>query len=508
MEATLRICSSLDIERALWTCLRYLEAFMPVNTMGLHVYDYGLGCVDSIARAGCAGGESLASRIQLPKGLQEAVKESWVNGVHYVERFGDHEVMRLVAEAFQLDNGSGIVMELMLEGEELGLVSVINDSGEPFDDAHLELIKLLNKPFAVALSNALRYRELGRIKDLIADDNRYLQDELRSIAGEQVVGAEAGLKPVMTLVRQVADLDSPVLLLGETGTGKEVVANAIHNMSGRKNGPFIKMNCGAIPETLIDSELFGHEKNAFTGALGMKRGRFERAHRGTIFLDEIGELPLKAQVRLLRVLQEKELERVGGSGPIKIDVRVIAATHRDLEGMLERGGFREDLYFRIKVFPITIPPLRSRKGDIPVLTQHFIQKLSREMKLDHRPELAPHAMDRLLAYGWPGNVRELGNAIERALIMSRGGPLNFSELQAAPPPPETTTEPYRDGENDSLDLVMARHIEKVLHRCGGKIGGPRGAAAVLGLHPNTLRHRMRKLGIAFGRRAAGGPTRK
>ncbi len=244
----------------------------------------------------------------------------------------------------------------------------------------LQLIGTINEPFAVALTNSLRYRELQKLRDLLADDNRYLQDELRRMVGEDVIGADFGLKSVMDLVRQVAPLDSPVLLLGETGSGKEVIANAIHKASLRRQAPFIKVNCGAIPPTLMDSELFGHEKGAFTGALSQKRGRIERANTGTLFLDEIGELSLEAQVRLLRVLQEKEIERVGGSGPIAVDIRIIAATHRNLEKMMRIGAFREDLYFRLRVFPIAIPPLRSRMMDLPALVQYFIQKKTREMK--------------------------------------------------------------------------------------------------------------------------------
>ena len=218
--------------------------------------------------------------------------------------------------------------------------------------------------------------------------------------------------------------------MGETGVGKEVIANAIHNLSLRSNGPFIRVNCGAIPPTLMDSELFGHEKGAFTGALFQKRGRFERADGGTIFLDEIGELPLEAQVRLLRVLQEKEIERVGGTETIQVDIRVIAATHRNLDQMLAEGRFREDIYFRLRVFPIAIPPLRLRPEDIPVLVQHFIQKKCREMKTVKIPSLAPGALDRLMLYNWPGNVRELENAVERELIVNKGSLLSFDDLDA------------------------------------------------------------------------------
>ncbi len=239
-----------------------------------------------------------------------------------------------------------------------------------------------------------------KLKDLLADDNRYLHGELRRLSGDEIVGANFGLKDVMHKVQQVATLDSPVLLLGETGTGKDVIANAIHYSSSRSDGPFVSINCGAIPDTLIDSELFGHEKGAFTGALSQKRGRFERAEKGTIFLDEIGELPLQAQVRLLKVLQSKEIERVGGVKIITLDIRIIAATNRNLEEIIKLHQFREDLWFRLNVFPIWIPPLRERRSDIPALLQHFISMKAKELKLPAIPTLSHASIDPLLKSPW------------------------------------------------------------------------------------------------------------
>jgi len=307
----------------------------------------------------------------------------------------------------------------------------------------------------------------------------------------------------MEQVRQVTPLNSQVLLLGETGVGKEVIANAIHYSSPRSNGPLIKVNCGAIPENLLDSELFGHEKGAFTGALAKKRGRFERAHTGTIFLDEIGDLPLAAQVRLLRVLETREIERVGGSETISVDVRIIAATNRNLSQMVQTKEFREDLWFRLNVFPITIPPLRLRKADIPALVNYFIERKVREMKLKYRPVSAPKEMERLQHYDWPGNVRELENTVERELIRQQvkgpNDPLrfqNFDDISAV----SVSAEPLFDAENLlKLDEITRIHICRIMEKTNGKIQGDKGAAAILGLHPSTLRHRMRKLGISFGR---------
>jgi transcriptional regulator with GAF, ATPase, and Fis domain len=338
---------------------------------------------------------------------------------------------------------------------------------------------------------------------MLADDNRYLFSELRSVSGDEIIGSDFGLKTVIEMVQQVAHLDSPVLLLGETGTGKEVIANAIHYSSPRRDGPFIKVNCGAIPETLLDSELFGHEKGAFTGAISQKRGRFERANKGTIFLDEIGELPAQAQVRLLRVLQTKEIERVGGTTSIPVDVRIISATNRNLQEMIHSGRFREDLWFRLNVFPIMIPPLRQRRGDIRSLVHHFVDRKSKELKLAERPVLAPGAIDRLVAYDWPGNVRELENVIERALIQHRGGALSFETLLPVSHSGDRT--PIQDsGRNRDLpplDEMTVQHIRQALEMTGGKINGPGGAAQILGIHPNTLRNRMNRLGIPYGRRS-------
>jgi len=261
------------------------------------------------------------------------------------------------------------------------------------------------------------------------------------------------------------------------------------------------VNCGAIPDTLLDSELFGHEKGAFTGAVSQKRGRFERADKGTVFLDEIGELPAQAQVRLLRVLQNKEIERVGGTGYIPVNTRVISATHRNLQEMVGSGQFREDLWFRINVFPIMIPPLRQRKGDIPSLVHHFIHRKSAELKLKERPRLADDAIDRLITYNWPGNVRELENTIERALIQYRAdGPLSFEAILPLADRGKVAREHIHDEPFVSLDEMNAGYIRRSLEKAGGKISGPGGAAQILGINPSTLRKRMNKLGISYRRR--------
>ena len=326
--------------------------------------------------------------------------------------------------------------------------------------------------------------------------------------GHEIVGAKFGLKQVMNRARQVAAMDSPVLILGETGTGKDMIANAIHNSSPRSSGPFVGINCGAIPDSLIDSELFGHEKGAFTGALSQKRGRFERANKGTIFLDEIGELPAAAQVRLLRVLQSREIERVGGVETISLDIRVIAATNRNLEEMVKNRKFREDLWYRLNVFPILVPPLRHRRSDIPSLAQHFIDRKAKELKIAATPTLAGGAIDSLMAYDWPGNVRELENVIERAMILHRGKPLRFDDLGLSPVKPDKGATGVPADEMMELNTLIKDHVQRVLQLTGGKIHGPGGAGEVLGVNPGTLRSKMKKLGIPFREKRIKGKKSK
>ncbi|MGB5986328.1 MAG: sigma 54-interacting transcriptional regulator, partial [Desulfobacterales bacterium] len=380
--ATLRICGSLELATAMGRCLVFIRRYLPASMLCFHLYDRELAIVETVARAGLEKAQAMDLRTPLGERGRRQVEDQRSQRIRLVARMGDDAVAGpVIRQMGDVDeNLAGLVMDLVLDRQFIGTVSVFSEPGRVFAEEHVALMALLNEPFAVALSNSLRYRELTQLRDMLADDNRYLHDELRRMTGEEVIGAEFGLQGVMALVRQVAPLDSPVLLLGETGTGKEVIASALHNMSARRDGPLIRVNCGAIAPSLLDSELFGHEKGAFTGALARKRGRFERAHGGTIFLDEIGELSPEAQVRLLRVLQEREIERIGGAETIELDIRVIAATHRDLEALLAQGRFREDLYFRLRVFPIAIPPLRNRTADIPALVHHFILKKAKDMK--------------------------------------------------------------------------------------------------------------------------------
>jgi transcriptional regulator with GAF, ATPase, and Fis domain len=506
-EATLRICGSLEIEKALWDFFMYIREYIPTDIMYVSIYEHSMRMGEFIAKADIHGGKMVSIKSPFPASTHRQLDE-WITNPHLMpsliiaDRISDHPIMNHLANVFEEPDMSFMSVQPKPEWNILGGLFFGNHSGGKYSDEHGRLVTLLTEPFAIALSNYLRYREVLRLKDMLADDNKYLQDELRQQTSDEIVGAHFGLKQIMEMVGQVAPLTSPVLLLGETGVGKEVIATAIHNLSPRKNGPFIKVNCGAIPESLMDSELFGHEKGAFTGALSQKRGRFERAHGGTIFLDEIGELTPGAQVRLLRVIQEREIDRVGGTELIPLDIRVIVATHRNLESMLEEGTFRKDLYFRLMVFPILIPPLRKRRADIPALVQYFMMKKAREMGLVEIPILAPGSIERLMNYEWPGNVRELQNAVERALILCRKRPLVFDDLGEVALH-STAIVPVIGGEKDfSLEQVTSEAIKRVMEMTGGRVGGEKGAANLLKMNPSTLRSKMRKMGIPFGRKGS------
>jgi formate hydrogenlyase transcriptional activator len=506
-QATLRICGHLEIEKGMSSCLCFLESFIPVETMFLQLYELTRGAMRVIAKATAKQGtridvltpftaeakQSLAMRrIDLEKSLLPDVliinhPESDPIGRTMLESVGE-----------KLDS-SLLIMSLIMDDVPLGGLVLITKGNDRYTDEHARLLSLLKDPFCIAMSNTLKHREVLDLKEMLTDDNQYLIRELLRLSGDEIIGENFGLKGIMELVRQVSPLDSPVLLLGETGVGKDVIANAIHYSSSRREGPFITVNCGAIPDTLMDSELFGYEKGAFTGALSRKRGRFERADKGTIFLDEIGELPPQAQIRLLRVVQSKEIERVGGSRPIPVDVRIIAATHRNLEEMIQSGQFREDLWFRLNVFPVIIPPLRQRKEDIPALVNYLIERKSKALKLIISPKLAVGAVERLMAYRWPGNVRELENVIERELILNRDGPLMFNQIVPTTQKAPLATGPDHENEIFNLDEVISRHIQKVLKMTSGRVHGRDGAAALMGINPSTLRNRMNKLGIPYGR---------
>ena len=396
---------------------------------------------------------------------------------------------------------------LTVEGAAAGLLLVITRSSKPFSREHERVVRELLDPFSTALENDQRLREIGTLREAAEADKLSALSRLgRQTLKDTIVGAELGLKAVMDRVDLVARSDVPVLLLGETGSGKEVVARAIHDRSPRTSGPFLRVNCGAITPELIDSELFGHERGSFTGAISARKGWFERADGGTLLLDEIGELRPAAQVRLLRILQDGSFERVGGERQLHVDVRVVAATHRDLRSMVAERQFREDLWYRIAVFPIRLPPLRERLEDIPALAIHFALRASR--RFGTRPlSPSPEDLSLLSSYAWPGNVRELAAVMDRAVILGDGKHLEVATALGATPTAPTAAAVAPDARAGAevqsglltLNAAAARHIESALAKTGGRIEGPHGAARLLGINPHTLRARMRRLGVDWKR---------
>jgi formate hydrogenlyase transcriptional activator len=408
-------------------------------------------------------------------------------------RFGRADLEALGSEVGGLLLAEGIQsmcsVPLTVHDRRLGTLSIGRLGGEPFTDCDAELLASVASQVAFSVENALAFQEIAELKDRLAAEKVYLEDEIRTEYNfEEIIGQSPALKRVLHQVETVAPTDSAVLICGETGTGKELIARAIHELSRRRERTFVKLNCAAIPTGLLESELFGHERGAFTGAIAQRVGRFELADRGTLFLDEVGDIPLELQPKLLRVLQEQEFERLGSTRTKRVDVRLVAATNRNLEEMVAAGTFRNDLYYRLNVFPITLPPLRERPEDIPPLVRYFVQKFARRMSRSIET-IPADAMAALSRYGWPGNVRELENAVERAVILTTGPALRVlvSEFRdrAVPSSPGSAT----------LEATEREAILRALHESNWVLGGPQGAATRLGLKRTTLQSRIQKLGI-------------
>jgi transcriptional regulator with GAF, ATPase, and Fis domain len=392
----------------------------------------------------------------------------------------------------QLGMKSGIWAPLIHAGVAIGTIAVTSRKEGAFTQREADMLVQVADRVAPAVSNAEVFREIAELRDRLHQEKQYLEDEINlDNRFDEIVGESAGLRYVLKQIETVAPTTATVLIQGETGTGKELLARAIHRLSPRKDSTFIKLNCAAIPAGLVESELFGHEKGAFTGAIARKVGRLELAHEGTLFLDEVGELPMDLQPKLLRALQEREIERIGGTRPIPVNVRLIAATNRDLAQMVQEKQFRSDLYYRLKVFPVFSPPLRERTADIPVLVRHFVETHSRRM--GKVIETIPAAtMKTLTRWPWPGNIRELENFLERAVILTRGPVLYapLAELEMAESMPVA-----QETESPTLQAAEREHILRVLREVHGQIGGDDGAAARLGLKRTTLNSKLKKLGI-------------
>jgi formate hydrogenlyase transcriptional activator len=394
-------------------------------------------------------------------------------------------------------------LPLISRNRAIGTLVLARLRDDAFSEVDINFLSQVANQIALAVENAIAYREIRELKEQLSKEKLYLEDELRAEMNfAQIIGSSASLRKVLKRAETVAPTDSTVLIYGETGTGKELVARAIHDLSPRRAKAFVKLNCAAIPTGLLESELFGHEKGAFTGAIAQRIGRFEVANGGTIFLDEIGEIPLELQTKLLRVLQEREFERLGSSHTLRTDARLIAATNRDLETMVGEQKFRSDLFFRLNVFPIQVPPLRQREGDIPYLVRHFAQQFSRRMK-KFIETIPSHTMDALCRYHWPGNVRELQNLVERAVIISTGPVLDLDVADLQLPKvarPEDRSAipkfPTNAALHDVLQETERQQIREALEECNWVVAGPHGAATRLGMKRSTLQKRVHKLGIA------------
>jgi len=491
LEVTNTLLSNLDITKllaAIGVCVRHVKDF-DYATLALYDSETKMLRLQSVGAA--------PGRDPLPSGTLVPITGS-PDGWAYVS--GKPLILKgFPGEQFPFELGEPLACESVKSGcwvpligrdGPFGTLNLFSRQPGAFSDADLDALLQLGSQIAVALDNALAYRRLADLNARLEKEKRYLEDELRiSNSFAEIVGESRALKLVLKQIETVAPTDSTVLILGETGTGKEQLARAVHDLSPRRHRAFIKVNCASVPAGLLESELFGHEKGAFTGAIAQRIGRFELAHQGTLFLDEVGEIPLDLQPKLLRVLQERQFERLGNSRTITTDVRIVAATNRDLGKLVATGQFRSDLYYRLSVFPVLVPPLRERTEDIPLLVNYFLSRFAKSMgkAIDAVP---PDTMQALIRYPWPGNVRELEHLIERAVILSPGSDLRIPSSELA----------YGDEVLPKASLTMhdveREHIIRVLRETKGKIGGPGGAAERLGMNRTTLNSRLQKLRIS------------
>jgi len=512
LDLTTRITSSLDLREVLRAVAANIREVVHVDAVTISLHDaaadkFRVLAVDFPLGKGVIKEELLVTPSAAARKVMDTFKPVVI---HTRDREVASEVPDLVAaeglKAF-------CSIPLLNRGRFLGILSILRTTETPFTPEDVDFLSRASGQIAIAIENALAYQEISGLKDKLAQEKFYLEEEFRNEMGfEQIIGNSAALKQALQLVETAAPSDSTVLLLGETGTGKELIARAIHDRSRRKQRTFVKLNCAAIPTGLVESELFGHEKGAFTGAIAQKIGRLELADQGTLFLDEVGDIPLEIQPKLLRALQEREFERLGSTHTRKVNLRLVAATNRDLEEMVANKEFRSDLYYRLNVFPIRIPPLRDRREDIPLLVNYFVEKCAKEIQkcIDAVPAAA---MKGLTAWDWPGNIRELENFIERAVLLTRGKSLEvpLAELRKTKNmegSPHTEHRQVEQGAGERTDSQSDKtsvadeytrkqrdQIEQALAACRGRVGGTDGAAARLGMNRTTLLSRMKKFGI-------------
>src|SRR5690348_1068454 len=514
LNLTTKITSSLDLREVL-------------RSIGANIREVIHADAVTVALPDAASGKFRVFAVDFPQGKGSIKEELLVTPSAAVKKaieslkpvlFDTRDRDELEPDPYELAAAEGLKaacnIPLVNRGRALGILSILRTTETPFTSEDVDFLSRASGPIAIAVENALAYREISELKDKLAQEKVYLEEEFRSEMGfEQIIGNSSALKHVLQLVETVAPSDSTVLLLGETGTGKELIARAIHDRSRRRERTLVKLNCAAIPTGLLESELFGHEKGAFTGAITSKIGRLELADQGTLFLDEVGDIPIEIQPKLLRALQEREFERLGSTHTRKVNVRLVAATNRDLEKMVATKEFRSDLFYRLNVFPIRIPPLRERKPDIPLLVSYFVQKFAKQMqkKIESIPT---SVMKALTAWEWPGNVRELENFVERAVILTRGSALaaplaELRKLRTDEPRSaladqddiarivkETISALHgRSGTADDRTQKQRDQIVRTLTEAKGRVGGADGAAAHLRTNRTTLLARMKKFGI-------------
>ncbi|MGS0724895.1 sigma 54-interacting transcriptional regulator [Shewanella sp. 0m-11] len=500
-QATHCLCSSLSLEVALQSYYEFVRQHIPIDGIFLNIYRPEHGDIQFLSHVNDHQVVALNKQVKISPEMEAGLQENDRPVIRIINDIHLDKVTSFVAPQVIPEIASVILLRMVSSDTHLGVVGFYAKKPGQFKPLHADLIEPHKDTLSLITAFNLRGRNLLRANQALSQENDNLKRAM--FAPDGVVGAEGGLKKVMVQVDAIAALNTSVLMQGETGCGKEVIANAIHAKSNRAGKPFIKVNCGAIPDTLIDSELFGYEKGSFTGAESRKAGYFEQANGGTIFLDEIGELPLSAQVRLLRVLQNSSITRVGGFESVDLNIRVIAATHRNLQAMVHEKTFREDLWYRLAVFPINIPSLRQRRSDIPLLVQHFIEVLAAKFNLDTLPRVMPEQLAVLNNYGWPGNVRELINVLERAIIQNPRGPLSFDLLTAVDKEEVQTqsgqtiiVDPSRASDKlVPLETMISKYINHAMRITGGKLYGPGGAAELLDINPNTLKSKMKKLGL-------------